>query len=243
LSATVTPGAGATPSGTVQFTVDGLALGAPAALSGGSASLSTSLLAVGSHTIVASYSGSLAHQASTSPGITVQITDYTLGLAPTSLALAAGASGTASASVDGVGPFSGSVALSCTAPTGSHLACSVSPASLALGGTVTGASATLTVTTGPTSALALGGRPVGGGLALGGAGLLLAALAFPRRRRGSLLAAAALALSAGAAAGCTGKAHGAAVAAPGSYTITLTATTGAPGAAVTHSRQLSVQVQ
>lgn len=46
-----------TPTGAVQFTVDGANAGSPVALTGGIASFSTNSLAVGSHTIGAAYSG------------------------------------------------------------------------------------------------------------------------------------------------------------------------------------------
>jgi hypothetical protein len=52
----VAPGAGS-PSGTVQFKDNGAPIGAPVALSGGMASLSTSALSVGSHAITVDYSG------------------------------------------------------------------------------------------------------------------------------------------------------------------------------------------
>ena len=59
VSFTVTvSGGGPTPTGTVQFMVDGTDLGAPVMLSGGSAtSPSTTLLAAGNHVVVAQYSG------------------------------------------------------------------------------------------------------------------------------------------------------------------------------------------
>jgi hypothetical protein len=58
-TATVSAPAGATevPTGTVQFQVDGVNVGAPVTLSGGQASFSLSSLAVGPHTITALYSG------------------------------------------------------------------------------------------------------------------------------------------------------------------------------------------
>src|SRR5439155_16214664 len=59
LTATLTavaPGAG-TPSGTVQFTVDGSAFGSSATLSGGIANLGTALLTHGYHTVAAAYNG------------------------------------------------------------------------------------------------------------------------------------------------------------------------------------------
>ena len=50
-------GPGGTPTGTVQFSIDGVASGLPVALLGGQATLSTSTLTAGSHTIDAAYSG------------------------------------------------------------------------------------------------------------------------------------------------------------------------------------------
>jgi len=65
-TATVT-GNGGTPTGTVQFTVDGNGLGAPVSLdaSGSATSLPTSSLSAGNHTVAALYSGDTDFQAST----------------------------------------------------------------------------------------------------------------------------------------------------------------------------------
>jgi hypothetical protein len=52
----VPPGAG-TPTGLVQFKIDGANAGSPVVLSGGSASFSTSALALGLHTVIAEYAG------------------------------------------------------------------------------------------------------------------------------------------------------------------------------------------
>ncbi len=46
-----------TPTGAVQFVIDGYNVGAPIALNGGSVTLAVPFLAVGPHTVVASYSG------------------------------------------------------------------------------------------------------------------------------------------------------------------------------------------
>ncbi|MCA1656124.1 MAG: Ig-like domain-containing protein [Actinobacteria bacterium] len=54
---TPVPPATGTPTGTVTFTVDGIAVGGPRPLVGGKASFSTAALSPGSHSIVASYSG------------------------------------------------------------------------------------------------------------------------------------------------------------------------------------------
>jgi hypothetical protein len=58
-AATVTPALSGieTPTGTVQFQIDGANVGSPLTLVNGSASFSTSSLAVGNHTIMAVYSG------------------------------------------------------------------------------------------------------------------------------------------------------------------------------------------
>jgi len=55
-TATISSGVG-TPTGVVQFLADGTALGSPIALSGGIASLTTSSLTHGTHTIVAQHAG------------------------------------------------------------------------------------------------------------------------------------------------------------------------------------------
>ena len=54
--AAVAPGAG-TPTGSVQFKIDGVVAGSPVALSGGEAQYLTSALAAGTHTVVAEYAG------------------------------------------------------------------------------------------------------------------------------------------------------------------------------------------
>jgi hypothetical protein len=64
-TATVTPAAGSlTPTGTVQFQVDGSNVGSPVSLTSGGASYSTSTLTVGTHTITALYSGDVSFLAS-----------------------------------------------------------------------------------------------------------------------------------------------------------------------------------
>jgi hypothetical protein len=69
----------AIPSGTVQFLADGLPLGAPVAILSGSASLMTSSLAVGAHTIRAEYAGNGNMSGSTnSVGITINNPDVSV---------------------------------------------------------------------------------------------------------------------------------------------------------------------
>jgi hypothetical protein len=66
----VDPGGG-TPTGTVQFIIDGLNFGAPVALSAsGVASITDSALSAGTHTITATYGGDGAHDGSTASALT-----------------------------------------------------------------------------------------------------------------------------------------------------------------------------
>jgi len=78
-----TPGAG-TPTGTVQFQEDGTALGAPQPLSNGVATLTTSSLSVGSHRILAVYSGDSNFTDSTSGALTQQVTKAEVSTSVTS---------------------------------------------------------------------------------------------------------------------------------------------------------------
>jgi uncharacterized repeat protein (TIGR01451 family) len=70
-TATVVPTTGVgTPTGTVTFFDNGVALGAPVALAGGSAGFTTSTLAAGSHPITATYNGDPNFDGSTSALLT-----------------------------------------------------------------------------------------------------------------------------------------------------------------------------
>ncbi|GAA4821351.1 Ig-like domain-containing protein [Nocardioides caeni] len=66
------PGAG-TPTGTMQFHVDGSPLGAPVALDGDRVTLTTDTLPAGDHTITATYAGDGNFHPSTSSGTTVSV--------------------------------------------------------------------------------------------------------------------------------------------------------------------------
>jgi hypothetical protein len=82
------PPATGTPTGTVTFTIDGVA-GAPVALSGGKASFTTAALAPGTHSITAAYSGDstfLPSNASLTPAQAVGQATTTLSLTATQVA-------------------------------------------------------------------------------------------------------------------------------------------------------------
>jgi hypothetical protein len=75
----VAPGAG-TPTGSVQFSVDGSPYGSPVTLSGGQAAVTISSLAVGGHSITASYGGDGNFNGSTSSAFSQQVNYGFLGL-------------------------------------------------------------------------------------------------------------------------------------------------------------------
>ncbi|HLV99849.1 MAG TPA: Ig-like domain-containing protein, partial [Ktedonobacterales bacterium] len=105
----VAPGSG-TPTGTVQFQIDGSNAGSPVAVStvGGitTATFSTTTLTPGSHTITASYSGDTNASASTAPAITQVIAKATTSttLAASLAATVAGQSITFTATVSSTSP-------------------------------------------------------------------------------------------------------------------------------------------
>jgi hypothetical protein len=110
----------ATPTGTVQFVLDGQAYGAPVALSGGTASVSAAALTAGSHTVAALYGGDAGSlpsddtaaplgQIVTKAMPTVAVSDaggtYNAGAFPATATVAgvvAGVDDTPSASLEGV---------------------------------------------------------------------------------------------------------------------------------------------
>ncbi len=88
LSAVVT-GGGGTPSGTVEFVEGSTVLGG-AVIASGSATLSLSSLALGSHTIRAIYDGDQDFGTATSAGVTVLVLDFKLAIASPSVTITHG---------------------------------------------------------------------------------------------------------------------------------------------------------
>ncbi|GAA4811249.1 beta strand repeat-containing protein [Nocardioides caeni] len=96
-----------TPTGTVQFTVDGADFGPPATVSGGvAASISSSTLSTGNHTIGAHYSGdgNLAPSTATSASLVVDKAGTTTALTSTGSPTVSGEAVTFTAEVDVVSP-------------------------------------------------------------------------------------------------------------------------------------------
>jgi hypothetical protein len=82
-----------TPTGTVQFYLDGTALGSPATVTGGVATYMTSTLSAGSHTVTAAYSGNSSYDSTTTNGtvaIVAQGSDALAVTPPSASTVAAG---------------------------------------------------------------------------------------------------------------------------------------------------------
>ncbi len=105
LTATLGGSSPASATGTVQFTDNGVNLGAAVAVSTGVATLSTNALSTGAHNLAANYSGDKTHQPSTSATVKVSVlTGTTTSLSVTPSSIAIGQAVTLTASVAGNAP-------------------------------------------------------------------------------------------------------------------------------------------
>jgi Bacterial Ig-like domain (group 3) len=245
LTATVAPATGSgTPTGQISF-MDGLStVIGTAPLSSGKATLTTSTLALGGHTVTAVYGGDSTYASSTSSGTTITVTpvpsDFSIALSSTSASISGnGGSATSTVSLTPAGGFSATVTLACSGLP-ARTACTFSPVSLTASGT-TAATSTLTITTN-TATAALQHENSGTTLAFLGIGTL--GLSFIRRRRYLFqsLAVLCLLLAGWGLSGCGGS-PSATTPSPttpaGTYTVTITATSGS----TLHSTNFNLAVQ
>jgi len=239
-------------SGTVTLSTSGLPSGVTSSFAAGSgAGTQVLTLTASSSTVVTSSpvtvtvtgtSGSLS--ATTSIALTVTAPPFGPGSGgTTTITVSTGGTGTGTISVVGTNGFSGAVNLSCNV-TPSNLndtpRCTLNPTSVTISG-ITAQTSMLTVTTTATSNAANGTRklfwPSAGGTALA----LVLFFVFPKRRRDWLALVGLLALvasigaigcgSSGSSSGNSGG-GGTSGTAPGTYTITVTGTSGTINAIV-----------
>lgn len=249
LSATVAEvGGSSVPTGTVTF-YDGTTSLGTGTLSSGIATYSTSSLAVGTHSITATYGGDTSNTTSTSSAVTVTITaistDFSIALSPTSGTVSQGSTTTSTITITPAGGFNQSVSFACSGLP-ANTSCNFSPISVTPSGT-NAATSTLTINTDvKTSALhqpPLPGQKSGGVVALaslaGGSWLGFLLLRSRRRNRNwwclhlgmvSVLLVASAAMGCGSSGTTTPK---------GTSQITVTGTSGA----TTHSATYSLTVQ
>ena len=142
LAATVS--GGASPTGTVTFYDGGVAIGSPANLSSGSASISYAFTTAGSHTITAQYNGDSNNNQSTVSSPLTQTVDATPNLSsisPTSVTAGAGntlltATDTTSSFISGDTIYFNGSALTTTFVNSSTLTATITASGLTAGGTV-----------------------------------------------------------------------------------------------------------
>lgn len=263
LTATVTPASGATvPTGSVVFFDGSTSLGTQTLDGSGRAVLTTAGLSAGSHSLTASYGGSVAFAPSASSAVTVQVgaggagADFSMQASPASLTVAAGQSGTTTLTVTPSGGFAQAVTFSCSGlPVGAS--CSFSPASVTPSGGA--ATATLTIgTNGGAVAMSAGGSSgfeVRAAALSAAFGSLLMFVPVMFRRRATRDIGSRAAWTRGLAvlllcvvAGCGGSSSGGSSPPPaagtpgGTSTVTVTAIAGSGAGAVTHTVQISLTV-
>jgi hypothetical protein len=153
---------GSSPSGIVTFSNGTSSLGTAMVNATGNAVLTTSFGSTGVYSVTATYSGDSANASSVSSALTETIVtpSITGSIAPGSLTIKSGSSGTLVLTVTPVGGYTGTINFSCgTLP--AHITCSFAPASLTLAlgsGPVTD---TLTINTGPSLSAANASGPAG----------------------------------------------------------------------------------
>ena len=150
LTATVTPASTGGPAltGTVQFAEDGTDIGSPVIVSGGQATLTTTLSSSGSHTFTALYSGDANYDESVSSAFDIGVEDFALSAAAATVGQP-GQSGTAAISVTDSANFTAPVNFTCALPNSLvEAACFVNPNTITGSGQVS-----LTVNTTPPHAL------------------------------------------------------------------------------------------
>jgi arabinogalactan endo-1,4-beta-galactosidase len=226
------------PTGTVTFKDGVTTLGSSMLNSTGVATYVTSTLAIGSHSITASYAGDTSNAASTSNTVPIIVTgapDFAISLSPASATIPSGQSTTSIVSITPVNAFNALTFLACSGlPV--YATCTFSPASVTP--SVGRAVSTLTIETNVQTALAPAKK-----LGLAEFGAVLAVLIWPcglsQRRGRTWLRTMGLVLSLLSIHAISGCGSATRKTPTGQSTVTITATSGT----LTHSATFLVTVQ
>jgi FtsP/CotA-like multicopper oxidase with cupredoxin domain len=231
-----------TPTGTVQFQLNGFNIGSPVALSDGKASFNTQLNgSAGANNLIAFYQGDATYAESTSANVPITISKFAL-LSPGTTA-AVGSAAIAQVTVNVASNYASAISVSCSMPASlKESACFVNPKSM----TGTG-QASLTVNTTPAHPAvqrSSGGAP--GWLAAGGGTSLACALllGLPRRRwRRQAMIGLTLMSIAFAVIGCGGAGQTDPGTAKGTYIVVVTGTAGSGSSQYQTSVDVPITIQ
>jgi hypothetical protein len=211
-----------TPTGLVQFQIDGENVGSPAAIANGVATVTAPVNGnVGNNNLTAFYEGDTTYAEVTSPSIPITVSPFALTSSGTTATV--GAAAIATVNVNAASNYTSLINLTCTVPSSlTESACFVNPNSIAGSGTVQ-----LTVNTTPAhpASSRLNRRP--GWLMTGGGASLacVVLLALPRRRvRNTLLSVAGAIAILSLVIGCGGTAGTDPGTARGTYVVVVTGT-------------------
>ncbi|AXC12864.1 Multicopper oxidase [Acidisarcina polymorpha] len=229
-----------TPTGLVQFQLNGVNVGAPTALAAGQATLTTTLNGdAGAGNLTAFYQGDSTYTESQSAAIPITLSAFALSSSGTTATV--GSAAIATVAVNVANNYTSPIALTCAMPsTLTESACFVNPTSATGTGKVS-----LTVNTTPSHPLssrnsAPGWFAASGGLSL--AGLLF--LFLPRRRwRGIALLGIAFLAATFSVLGCGGAAKIDPGTAKGSYTVVVTGTAGSGAAQYQTGVDVPINIQ
>ena len=253
LTATIAASMSGRPSagGTVSF-YDGAALVGTAKVSSGTAKFTPISLVVGIHTFKAVYSGDASYNPNTSSTASVTVSSlaaaFTLAATPATLTVTGGSQGLVTLNLTANASFSGAVTLQCSGMPANGT-CSINPNSVTLAASGTSTATLVVGTTGTHAELRRTANPWGAPTAAFSLAALLG-IFFGRRKRLSILAMFLLGgvLSMGGIlTGCSGNGSSTVtpsspVAAPGNYTITVSATPASGSAASSQTIQISLAV-
>jgi FtsP/CotA-like multicopper oxidase with cupredoxin domain len=230
-----------TPTGLVQFQLNGENVGDPATIANGVATLTTQVDGnVGSNNLVAFYEGDATYTEVTSPSIPITVSAF--GLTSSGATAAVGAAAIATVNVNVANNYTNLINLSCTLPSNlTESACFVNSNSITGTGSVQ-----LTVNTTPAhpTSSRLNHRP-GWLLASGGASLACVVLLILPRRRDRNTAVGILAILAIAftLVGCSGPAKTDPGTATGTYMVVVTGTAGSGSSQYQSSVNVPITVQ
>jgi FtsP/CotA-like multicopper oxidase with cupredoxin domain len=228
-----------TPTGLVQFQLNGQNVGDPAMIANGVATLNTQVDGnVGSNNLVALYEGDTTYTEVTSPSIPITVSPF--ALTSSGATATVGAAAIANVSVNVANNYTSLINLTCTVPSNLiESACFVNPNSIAATGTVQ-----LTVNTTPAHPTnSLNGRfdwiMAGGGTSFA----CIVLLTLPRRRwRNTAAGLLALVATAFLAIGCGGSAKTDPGTATGTYMVVVAGTAGSGTGSSSGAYQTSVTV-